>query len=137
MTEHQEEWQAERDAAQEEKEITRRKNELASKRRGFPGARRRPEASRPSAWLTNDDPLDLRGGLSSTCVAGYVPRDGALWRVDRKTSRVTRVNPPYHRPAMAAWVAENLASEITVKEVRFVEIKLSTTLGVSAVGAVA
>jgi heme-degrading monooxygenase HmoA len=38
---------------------------------------------------------------------------------------------------VAAWVAENLANELTVKEVRYAEIKFSTTLGVSTVGAVA
>src|SRR4051794_9194888 len=39
--------------------------------------------------------------------------------------------------AVAGWVAENLADELTLKEVRYAEIKLSTTLGVSTAAAAA
>ena len=38
---------------------------------------------------------------------------------------------------VASWVAENMAGEIDLTQVRYAEIKLSTTLGVSTAGAVA
>jgi heme-degrading monooxygenase HmoA len=49
----------------------------------------------------------------------------------------TRAEAEAGNEAAAAWVAENLADDLTLKEVRFAEIKLSTTLGVSTAGAVA
>ena len=49
----------------------------------------------------------------------------------------TRADAEAGNEALAAWVAENLADELTLKEVRYAEIKLSTTLGVSATGAAA
>ena len=49
----------------------------------------------------------------------------------------TRADAEAGSEAVAAWVAENLADEITLKEVRYAEIKLSTTLGVSTAGAAA
>jgi heme-degrading monooxygenase HmoA len=48
----------------------------------------------------------------------------------------TRADAEAGSEAVAAWVAENMA-EITLKEVRYAEIKLSTTLGVSTAGAAA
>jgi heme-degrading monooxygenase HmoA len=39
--------------------------------------------------------------------------------------------------AVASWVADNLAAELTLKDVRYAEIKLSTTLGVSTAAAAA
>ncbi len=38
---------------------------------------------------------------------------------------------------VASWVAENMAGEIDLTQVRYAEIKLSTTLGVGTAGAVA
>ena len=49
----------------------------------------------------------------------------------------TRAEAEAGNEALAAWVAENLADELTLKEVRYAEIKLSTTLGVSTAGATA
>ena len=46
----------------------------------------------------------------------------------------TRAEAEAGSEAVAAWVAENMADEITLKEVRYAEIKVSTTLGVSTVG---
>jgi heme-degrading monooxygenase HmoA len=37
--------------------------------------------------------------------------------------------------AVAAWVAENMAGEITLSNIRYAEVKLSTALGVSAASA--
>jgi heme-degrading monooxygenase HmoA len=39
--------------------------------------------------------------------------------------------------AVSAWVAEHLADELTVQEIRYAEVKFSTSLGVSTAGAVA
>jgi heme-degrading monooxygenase HmoA len=49
----------------------------------------------------------------------------------------TRADAEAGSEAVAAWVAENMAKELIVKEVRYAEIKLSTTLGVSTAGAAA
>jgi hypothetical protein len=49
----------------------------------------------------------------------------------------TRADAEAGNEAVAAWVAENPADELTLKEVRHAEIKLSTTLGVSTAGAAA
>ena len=49
----------------------------------------------------------------------------------------TRADAEAGSEAVAVWVAENLADEITLKEVRYAEIKLSTTLGVSTADAAA
>ena len=49
----------------------------------------------------------------------------------------TRADAEAGSEAVAAWVAENMADDITLKEVRYAEIKLSTTLGVSTAGATA
>jgi heme-degrading monooxygenase HmoA len=46
----------------------------------------------------------------------------------------TRADAEAASEAVAVWVAENLADELTLKEVRYAEIKLSTTLGVSTAG---
>ena len=48
----------------------------------------------------------------------------------------TRADAEAGSEAVAAWVAENMA-EVTLKEVRYAEIKLSTTLGVSTADAAA
>jgi hypothetical protein len=49
----------------------------------------------------------------------------------------TRADAEAGSEAVAAWVAENLANELTLKDVRYAKIKLSTTLGVSTAGAAA
>ena len=43
----------------------------------------------------------------------------------------TRAQAETGSEVVASWVAENMAGEITLNEVRYAEIMLSTTLGVS------
>ena len=45
--------------------------------------------------------------------------------------------PESGNEVVASWVAENMAGDIDVINVRYAEIKFSTTLGVSTVGAAA
>ena len=47
----------------------------------------------------------------------------------------TRADAEASSEAVAAWVADNMADELTVKEIRYAEIKFSTTLGVSTLAA--
>jgi heme-degrading monooxygenase HmoA len=49
----------------------------------------------------------------------------------------TRANAEAGSEVVAGWVAENFADELTVKDVRYAEVKFSTTLGVTTAGAVA
>ena len=47
----------------------------------------------------------------------------------------TRADAESGNEVVASWVAENMARDIDVINVRYAEIKFSTTLGVSTVGA--
>ncbi len=49
----------------------------------------------------------------------------------------TRADAESGNEVVASWVAENMAGDIDVINVRYAEIKFSTTLGVSTVGAAA
>ena len=75
--------------------------------------------------------LDVQPGFKSYTVA---IGDGEVLSMSAWESRAEAESGS---EAVAAWVGLNLADEITLKEIRYAEIKLSTTLGVSAASAVA